>query len=431
IAQARRRAETMAVMFMDLDQFKRINDTLGHSAGDAMLSEVASRIGRCVRRDDVVGRAGDGSPGASVARLGGDEFCILLGSMRRIEDAATVATRLLEAFREPFTLEGFEAFGSASIGIAVYPEDGSDGPGLLKAADTAMYHAKDEGRNTFRFYSPALNARAVERLTLEGELRRAVERGEFTLYYQPQVGGAARRVVGLEALVRWNHPVRGLVMPEQFVPFAEECRQIVPIEEWVLRTACRQNRAWQDAGAQAVPVSVNLSGHHFGMTSLVDTVGSALADSGLPPECLTLEITEGVLMADREIVSANLRRLREMGVRLSLDDFGTGYSSLSYLKRLPLNELKIDQSFAQDIVGNVDSAAIVAAIIAIGRTLNLDLIAEGVETEDQSSCLQLQGCSVMQGFLFGRPQPAEAIAALLLAGAAPEECAPRLPGGGA
>jgi len=415
ISYARRRHETMAVMFMDLDQFKRINDTLGHSAGDAMLREVAVRVGRSVRRGDVVGRTVAEGTGPSIARLGGDEFCVLLGAMRRTEDAATVATRLLEAFREPFMLEGFEAFGSASIGIAVYPHDGHDGTGLLKAADTAMYQAKDEGRNTFKFYSSALNARAVERLKLESELRRAVEREEFTLHYQTQVRGEARDVVGVEALVRWNHPTRGLVMPAEFVHFAEEIRQIVQIEEWVLRTACLQNKAWQDAGARAVPVSVNISGHHFGLESLVDKVAAALAGSGLAPECLKLEITESVLMSDRDIVSANLRRLKQMGVRLSLDDFGTGYSSLSYLKRLPLSELKIDRSFASDIVGNPDSAAIVSAIIAIGRTLNLGLIAEGVETEDQSACLKGQGCDVMQGYLFGRPQPPEAIEALLLA----------------
>jgi predicted signal transduction protein with EAL and GGDEF domain len=418
IAYARRRDETMAVMFMDLDQFKRINDTLGHSAGDAMLKEVSARIGRSIRRGDVVGRAGADGSSASIARLGGDEFCVLLGAMKRTEDAATVANRLLESFGEPFMLEGFEAFGSASIGIAVFPHDGRDGASLLKAADAAMYHAKDQGRNTFRFYSRALNARAIERLTLESELRRAVERGEFTLHYQTQVRDEARLVVGIEALVRWNHPTRGLLMPAQFVPFAEECRQIVQIEDWVLRTACRQNKAWQDAGAPAVPVSVNISVHHFGLAGLADKVGMALAESGLAPGYLTLEITEGVLMADGEVVSDNLRRLKQMGVRLSLDDFGTGYSSLSYLKRLPLDELKIDQSFAFDIVGNADSAAIVSAIIAIGRTLNLELVAEGIETEDQSTCLKLQGCNVMQGYLFSHPQPPELVAEMRGAGTA-------------
>ena len=418
IAYARRRDETMAVMFMDLDQFKRINDTLGHSAGDAMLKEVSARIGRSIRRGDVVGRAGAHGSSASIARLGGDEFCVLLGAMKRTEDAATVANRLLESFSEPFMLEGFEAFGSASIGIAVFPHDGLDGASLLKAADAAMYHAKDQGRNTFRFYSRALNARAIERLTLESELRRAVERGEFTLHYQTQVRDEARRVVGIEALVRWNHPTRGLLMPAQFVPFAEECRQIVQIEEWVLRTACLQNKAWQDAGAPAVPVSVNISVHHFGLAGLADKVGMALAESGLAPGYLTLEITEGVLMADGEVVSDNLRRLKQMGVRLSLDDFGTGYSSLSYLKRLPLDELKIDQSFAFDVVGNADSAAIVSAIIAIGRTLNLELVAEGIETEDQSACLKLQGCNVMQGYLFSHPQPPELVAEMRGAGTA-------------
>lgn len=416
IAHARRRKETMAVMFLDLDQFKRINDTLGHAAGDAMLGEVAARIAGSVRRGDVVGRSGAHGAGASVARLGGDEFCILLGAMRRTEDAATVATRLLEAFRQPFVLEGFEAFASASIGIAVYPHDGSDGAGLLKAADTAMYLAKDEGRNTYKFYSRALNTRAVERLALEGDLRRALEKDEFTLHYQVQVGGPGRRVVGIEALLRWNHPVRGLVEPAQFVAVAEECRQIVPIEEWVLRTACRQNKAWQSAGARAVPVSVNLSGQHFGIESLAEKVGAALDESGLAPEHLKLEITESVLAAGRENVTANLHRLRQLGVRLSLDDFGTGHSSLGCLKRLPLSELKIDRSFAGDIVGNADSAAIVSAIVAIGRSLDLELVAEGVENEDQHDCLRMRGCDVMQGFLFGPPLPAEAIATLLAPG---------------
>ncbi|MBK6981139.1 MAG: EAL domain-containing protein [Betaproteobacteria bacterium] len=413
IARAGRRDEKMAVLFLDLDQFKRINDTLGHSAGDAMLGQVARRIESSIRREDALGRAGADAAEVSIARLGGDEFCVLLEGVGRVEDAARVAKRLLEAFGEPFTVEGFETFVSASIGIAIHPHDGADGSGLLKAADAAMYHAKERGRNNHQFYSHAFNERAAERLTLENELRRALERDEFTLHYQPKVHGITRRLVGLEALVRWNHPARGLVMPGQFIPVAEECRQILRIDEWVLGAACRQNRAWQDAGGEAVPVSVNLSGHQFARPGLVEVVARTLEASRLDPVHLTLEVTEGVLMADHEVVSANLRRLKAMGVRLSLDDFGTGYSSLSYLKRLPLDEIKIDQSFTRDIVGGADSAAIVAAIVAIGRTLNLELVAEGVETEAQRSCLIGQGCEVMQGYLFGRPQPVEAVAGLL------------------
>ncbi len=419
IESARRQGKAMAVLFLDIDHFKRINDTLGHGAGDATLKMVARRIERAVRRDDVVGRVGAEDEAVSIARLGGDEFCILLGSLGAGREASLVAKRLLDTFLEPFVIDGFESYLSASIGVAVYPQDGEDGESLLKAADAAMYHAKDEGRNNVQHFTPALNQRAIERLTLESDLRRALERDEFTLHFQPQVDERTRRVVGLEALVRWNHPTRGLLPPGQFIAVAEECRQIVRVDAWVLRNACRQNRLWQDAGLRPLPVSVNLSGHHFTRATLVDEVSEALAESGLDPAWLTLEVTESVLMADHALVSGNLQRLREMGVRLSLDDFGTGYSSLSYLKRLPFDELKIDQSFTRDIVADADSAAIVSAIVAVGRTLGLKLVAEGVETEGQAQCLRRAGCEVLQGFLHGRPQPAAAIEAMLRPGEAP------------
>jgi len=413
IVRARRRDESIAVLFLDLDQFRRINDTLGHDAGDDLLRQVAGRMERSVRSEDFVSQFPARDANVGVARLGGDEFAVLIGAIHGAPDAAAVARRLLDSLCDAFEVGGLETFVTASVGIAVYPGDGEDGTALLKAADVAMYQAKSGGGNECQFYNRVLNANATQRLMLESELRRALEREEFVLHYQPQFDSATRQVVGVEALVRWNHPQRGLVMPGQFIAVAEECRLILGIDEWVLRTACRQSKAWQMSRSSAVPVSVNLSGHHFVLPSLVETVARALAESGLDPACLTLEVTEGVLMADNEVVNSNLRRLKDIGVRLSLDDFGTGYSSLSYLKRLPLDELKIDQSFVRDLVTDSDGAAIVSAIIAIARTLGLSLIAEGVESEGQSACLKLQGCNVMQGYLFCRPQPVETISALL------------------
>ncbi len=405
ISNARRKGMSVAVLFLDLDRFKTINDSLGHHAGDVLLQRVAERLGGCVREGD------------TVSRLGGDEFLVVLPEIGRSREAATVAEKILEAVRAPLHLPEGEVSISSSIGIAVFPNDGEDGVTLVRNADAAMYSAKERGRNNFQFFTPDMNARAFEALAMETSLRRALERNEFVLFYQPQVALESGRITGVEALVRWRHPDLGLVLPGRFIPIAEEHGLIVPIGEWVLRTACRQVRAWIEAGVPAVPVAVNVSALQFRHGNVAERIGLILSETGLSPGYLELELTESIVMREAEATIAVLTTLEGMGVHLSIDDFGTGYSSLSYLRRFPIDRLKIDQSFVRDVTTSPDAQAITAAIISMARSLKLKVIAEGVETEGQLAYLRSQACEEAQGFLFSVPVDAEAAEALLRRGA--------------
>ena len=412
IRRAEREHSQLAVMFLDLDRFKQINDSLGHQVGDQLLKAVAVRINSCLRGGDEVGRNSD--DGVSMARLGGDEFTVLLTGLAHAEDAAKVAQRVVAELARTYSIEGHELFVTASLGIATYPADGRDVDTLLKNADAAMYNAKDLGRNNYKFYSRELNERAVERLALERDLHRALERGELFLHYQPQVDVASGSVAGGEALLRWSHPQRGLVPPAAFIPLAEQTGLILPIGEWVLGQACRQATAWSAAGAGALKMWVNVSGIQFRDRRLVGAVKTALARSGLDPKRLVIEVTESIMMEDREATLAILRELKALGIGVAVDDFGTGYSSLAYLKRFPLDTLKIDGSFVRDLDAAAErDGAIVSAIIAMGESLGLGVLAEGVETRQQAARLHEMGCNVMQGFLFSRPVPAEEVPALV------------------
>ncbi|MFD2233797.1 EAL domain-containing protein [Phaeospirillum tilakii] len=405
VANASRHGQYLAVMFLDLDLFKRINDSLGHGIGDQVLIETARRLGQGVREGD------------TVARLGGDEFTILLPQVDQIESAARLAERLLAQIRQPVLVEGHELYVTASIGIAIHPDNGPGVEALVKNADTAMYRAKDLGRNGFQLYSPTMNARSFERLAMEAALRHAVRRNEFRLAYQVKVDLVSGRMSGVEALVRWHHPEAGLVPPAEFIPLAESMGVISDIGEWVLREACRQCQQWRDLGLPPVRVAVNVSALQFHETDIPAVVGRALRDSGLPPHLLELELTESVLMQRVDEVAGVLRDLRAMGVRISIDDFGTGYSSLSYLKRMPIDALKIDRSFVNDIFsddGQVaeEGASIVSTIITLAHNLRLKAIAEGVETVAQALFLRQRGCDEVQGFLISRPVSGEDLISL-------------------
>jgi diguanylate cyclase (GGDEF)-like protein/PAS domain S-box-containing protein len=410
--QAKRDHLFVAVLFLDLDNFKRINDTLGHTEGDLLLQAVANRLTHCIRGEDLVSRTDSLgiAPASSVARLGGDEFTVLLNKIAHAQDAAKVAHRIIGALAQPVMLSGGnEVFASTSIGIAIYPDDGDEIETLLKNADAAMYHAKNDGRNRYQFYNKSMNATAREKLALESDMRRALERGEFVLHYQPRLDGTTGEVIGFEALVRWQRPGRELMMPGAFIAMAEESGLIVPLGYWVIETACRQDRAWQTAGLPAVPVSVNISSVQFKHKDLAENIERILTATGLAAQYLELEVTESILMQNSDTTVNTLRELKTMGIRISIDDFGTGFSSLNYLKRFPVDCLKIDQSFVKDIASDKDNAAIATAIIALARNLNLSVIAEGVETGQQRQFLSNRGCQEMQGFLFSRPLSAEVL----------------------
>ena len=413
LSYAARHHQHLATLFIDLDRFKIINDTLGHTVGDLLLTHVAERLSDSVRQSDSVSRHADHEPMHALARLGGDEFTILLTALPQPEDAGRVARRILESLAHPFSIDGHEIFISASIGISIFPSDGSTVEALLKNADTAMYHAKEQGRNNCQYYSSGLNAAAAERLDLENELRRALEREEFVVFYQPKLNIHSRRILGAEALVRWKHPKRGLVPPGVFLNAAIDTGLIRSMDEWVLREACRQVRVWEKSGLPAITISANVSNSLFHGRTLPATVADALRDSGLNPAQLELELTESIAMRDVEASVTMLEELRTMGVRLSIDDFGTGYSSLSYLQRFPLSRLKIDQSFVRDLLTNENNVKITRAIIAMAHSLNLSVLAEGVETEGQLARLREEGCDEVQGYLFSRPVCAEEFEKLL------------------
>jgi diguanylate cyclase (GGDEF)-like protein len=401
IAHARRTERSLAVLFIDLDRFKNINDTLGHEAGDGVLREVADRLRSCLRESDTVGR------------LGGDEFVVLIEEPPQPLNASMVAQKILAALGTPFSVQAQEFHVTASIGISSYPNDGADLQTLMKNADIAMYRAKEQGKNNFQFYSAHINLHSIERLTLESSLRRALERDEFLLHYQPKLDIGSGRITGVEALVRWQQPAQGLIPPAQFIQLAEETGLIVPIGEWVLKTACAQNRAWQERGWPPVRIAVNLSPRQFAHENLVEDVARVLQQTGLDPAFLELEITEGVVMHNPEQAVILLKRLKALGIHLSIDDFGTGYSSLNYLKRFPLDTLKIDRTFIRDLPGDSDDAAITQAIIAMAHSLRLSVVAEGVETAEQLSFLRDYKCDEIQGYYFCKPQPESDIAPLL------------------
>lgn len=403
IAFSNRVGTKLALMVVDLDRFKSVNDFLGHSAGDQMLIDVATRLQGCMRATD------------TICRQGGDEFLLLLTNLAEPDAVITFVGELLARFREPFHVEGAEITISFSVGVAVYPEDGADFESLQRKADMAMYQAKEAGRNTYRFFNEEMNDDAVEQITIHSGLRRGLEVGQFVLYYQPQIEISSGRLVGAEALIRWNHPDLGLVSPGRFIPIAEETGLIVEIGDWVLREACHEAARWRESGFADPVVAVNLSALQFKRGDIEQSVTKALLASGIEPGMLELELTESILIRDTENVLATVKRLKSMGVKLSIDDFGTGYSSLSYLKRFEVDKLKIDQSFIRDLATDPEDAAIVRAIVQMAHSLGLRTIAEGVETTLLLDHLRLNGCDEAQGYLYARPMPAEAFLAYLAA----------------
>jgi len=401
IVQARRYGRTLTVAFVDLDHFKLINDSMGHRAGDEMLKLISERINSCVREGD------------TVARVGGDEFVVLLQSPAHEESNYRIAQRMIAAIAAPFTLYGRDLKLTCSIGLAVFPRDGSDAEALMRNADAAMYRAKETGRNQFQFYSHEMNAHMSGRLSLEGGLWYALERNEFILHYQPQFDLNSGDVIGVEALIRWNHPDLGVVMPLQFIALTEENGLITPIGEWVIRTACAQNKALQDAGLPPIRVAVNISARQFRQPHLVETMSNALRATGLEARYLEMEMTESMVMHDVNVVLGTLQELAAMGMQLSVDDFGTGYSSLSYLKRFPVDRLKIDETFVRDILTDPDDAAITKAIISMGHAMDIKVLAEGVETAEQMHWLRSNGCDEAQGYYFSRPIAMDELTAFL------------------
>ncbi len=399
--ESSRRRNPIGVMFLDLDNFKKINDTLGHTVGDMLLKAVANRLRNCVRGGD------------TVSRLGGDEYILILPNVKEMHDVTTVAKKLIGLFSTPFLLMGHELYITASIGIALFPSDGDTVDALLKNADAAMYHAKEQGKNNYQFYSEEMNTRVFERMALETSLHRVIRQQEFLLYYQPRVDLRTGRISGVEALVRWNHPEMGLVSPARFIPLAEETGLIVPIGEWVLRTACAQNKAWQEAGLPPLRMAVNLSARQFRQENLIQMVADVLAETGLDPRWLELELTESLLMERAEQSVSILRSLADMGIDIAVDDFGTGYSSLGYLKRFPITNLKIDQSFIRDIASDPDDAILVRTIITMAHGLGMKTVGEGVESLEQVDFLCRHGCEEVQGYYFSRPLTAEGCEELL------------------
>jgi diguanylate cyclase (GGDEF)-like protein len=397
LAQAHRAQQKLAVFFLDLDRFKDINDSLGHTVGDTLLKGVAERVRRCTREGD------------TVARFGGDEFTLLIPKIESIEDAAKIAQKIIETLKIPFLVNDRELFVTTSIGVSIYPSDGSDPETLVRNADTAMYRAKEQGRDNYQLYAPAMNAQAVERLALENLLRKALSQKELTLFYQPQIDAATRAIVGLEALVRWQHPEMGMVSPAHFISVAEKSGLIVPIGEWVLRTACHQLKTWQRKIDPEITVAVNLSARQFQQPDLVAMIRSAIDETGIEPSSLEVEITESNAMQNAEHTMYILRELKAIGVRISMDDFGTGYSSLNYLKRFPIDTLKLDRSFIKDVNTDANDAAIVTAVIQMAHSLNLKVVAEGVEREDQLEFLSRQRCDIIQGYLFSKPLPVDQV----------------------
>jgi diguanylate cyclase (GGDEF)-like protein/PAS domain S-box-containing protein len=394
LERAARANDQLALLFVDLDNFKNVNDSLGHPVGDALLMQVAARLRHLARKDD------------TVARLSGDEFVIVLENIHAADDTVILARKLIDAFNQPFTVQGHELHVTLSIGISLYPRDGRDVETLVRNADAALYRAKEEGRNNFYYYTEELTSTVLDRLRIEAALRNAIKNQELVLHYQPQLSLATGRIIGVEALLRWQHPELGLLPPARFIGRAEDSGLIIPIGEWVLATACRQMRRWQQQGYNFGRMAVNVSGLQLQRGDFQRVVNEVLLDTQLGPQYLELEITENFIMHKTELAIAILDSLKGLGIQIAIDDFGTGYSSLSYLKRLPVDKLKIDQSFVRDIPQDRDDEAIACAVVALAKALELKVIAEGVETEEQRQFLLAQGCDDAQGFLFSRPLPA-------------------------
>jgi diguanylate cyclase (GGDEF)-like protein len=401
---ASRHRGKLAVLFLDLDGFKHINDSLGHAIGDKLLKSVAGRLVDCVRASD------------TVSRQGGDEFVVLLSEVAQVDDAAISARRILMMLTAPHSIDDRDLHVTASIGVSVYPDDGLDAETLIKNADTAMYQAKENGRQGYQFFKPTMNVRAVERQSIEESLRRALERQEFALHYQPKINLRTGAITGAEALIRWTHPTQGPIPPGKFIPVAEDCGLILRIGNWALREACKQARIWENAGLPAATMAVNISAMEFRDEHFLEGVFAILRETGLAPRSLELELTEGVLMKRAESTETILETLRAIGVRLAIDDFGTGYSSLSYLRKFPIDALKIDQSFIRQITTAPDDTTIVTAMISMGRSLKLRVVAEGVETQEELAFLQAHQCDEAQGYYFSRPVPPDQFATLLKSG---------------
>ena len=395
IAQARRTQQMVAILLFDIDHFKDVNDSMGHAAGDDMLKQISDRLADCARETD------------TLARLGGDEFAIIANNLADADGATVLARKVLESFIEPFNIDGQQVYGGASVGVTLFPHDDETPERLLKNADLALYQAKRDGRGSYQFYDAEMNTRVQNRKTIEGELHRSLELEQFVLHYQPQVSVADYSLTGVEALVRWNHPEHGLVAPNDFIWVAEATGLIVPLGDWVLRSACRQHLEWQAMGLPPIPIAVNLSAIQFRQRELVDTVKKVVAETGIEPAQLELEITENMVMENVDTVIGTLNELHSAGYRLSIDDFGTGYSSLAYLRQFPVDRLKIDSSFMQNVNDGTDDAAIVKAVINLAHTLSIGVIAEGVETEEQLMFLREHGCEEMQGFFCNPPVTAE------------------------
>jgi diguanylate cyclase (GGDEF)-like protein len=399
---AKRHGQTMATLFLDMDHFKVVNDTLGHLVGDGLLQALAQRLRGCLREGD------------TLSRIGGDEFMLLLPHIRSRDNAAYIAQKILSSLKQPFNIEGHELFAGMSIGIAIYPDDGDNIETLIKHADIAMYHAKDHGRNDYKFFTQDLHKLFTGRLAIENEMRYALEKKEFEVYYQPQVAVESQRIRGMEALIRWNHPTRGMVSPNEFIPIAEESGLITPISEWVLGAACHQARLWRDAAMPQISMAVNLSARQIEHPQFVDKFVHSLHKYMPDGNGIEIEITESTLMRDMDGAINKLRKLADMGVEISIDDFGTGYSSLSYLKKLPINTIKIDRSFIHDLTGHTNNGStIVAGIAAMAKGLRLKVVAEGVETQEQLDYLLSLGCDTYQGFLFSRPVDAQSATRIL------------------
>jgi diguanylate cyclase (GGDEF)-like protein len=401
---ARRHDWQFAVMFMDLDQFKHINDSLGHAVGDQLLKSVTQRLVDCVRQSD------------TISRQGGDEFVLLLPYVQKGEDAAILAQKILITLAQPHRIGLHELYISVSIGISIYPDNGQDAETLVKHADIAMYSAKENGRDNYKFFEQSMNDRAVQRQATESSLRHALLRREFVLYYQPKINLHTREIVGVEALIRWHHPDRGLLLPAQFVPIAEDCGLILPIGRWVLQEVCKQARAWLQAGLPPVTIAINASAIEFRAKNFIENIRTTLEDVRLDPRYLEIELTESILMQDAESTNSVLRALADLHIKLAIDDFGTGFSSLSYLRQFPINSLKIDQSFVNRMTRNADDATIVKAVISMGKSLRQCIIAEGVETPEQYAFLLAHECDEGQGYYFARPMAAEDMASLLRSG---------------
>lgn len=402
LAQAHRHNRLLAVLFLDLDRFKDINDTLGHTVGDQLLQAAAHRLKECCRRDR-----------DTVARRGGDEFIILLPDIDDVQEAVRVAQKIIEAFTQVFVLPDSELFISTCIGISIFPNDGNDTETLTKNADMAMYRAKEQGRSRYHLYTSSMDEQAFRRLTMENSLRKALQREEFSLYYQPKVNIKTGQIVCIEALVRWHNPELGLIQPKQFIPLAEDTGLIIPLGEWVLRTACAQNKTWQQLNYPLMRVAVNFSPRQFQQPKLAEMIEQILNDADLAPCWLELEVTENIMLHNVDKTIKTLNKLSSLGIHISIDDFGTGYSSLSYIKKLPIQTLKIDQSFINDINSNTDDAAIATAVITMAKSLRLNVIAEGVETREQMKLLNGLNCPEMQGYFFSKPLPAAEVTALL------------------